>query len=115
MYLVAIAWGYVALMMAAANDHVDVIALLLRVDGPKAITKGTDADAEALRAAADLRAASALAIHFGTFELADDGQQEAPETLRRLRQDAGLPERAFDIPLFGSGYDFAPLPLASDV
>ena len=71
--------------------------------------------AEALRAAADLRAASALAIHFGTFELADDGQQEAPETLRRLRQDAGLPERAFDIPLFGSGYDFAPLPLASDV
>lgn len=71
--------------------------------------------AEALRAAADLQAASALAIHFGTFELADDGQQEAPETLRRLRQDAGLPERAFDIPLFGSGYDFAPLSLASDV
>ena len=37
---------------------------------------------EAVRAAEDLRARAAMAIHFGTFELADDGEEDPPRELR---------------------------------
>lgn len=39
---------------------------------------------EAIRAHDDLQAATSVAVHFGTFPLADDGEQEAPDELRRL-------------------------------
>ncbi len=56
---------------------------------------------DALRALDDLGAGAAMAIHFGTFRLADDGRDEAPELLRRL---LARPERAgtrFCVPRFG--------------
>lgn len=39
---------------------------------------------EAIRAHDDLQAATSVAVHFGTFPLADDGEQEAPDELQRL-------------------------------
>ena len=65
---------------------------------------------QAVQAFGDLDAAAALGIHFGTFELADDGQHEPAADLARARQQAGLAESRFRAPEFGAGYDFAPLP-----
>lgn len=65
--------------------------------------------AESLRAAQELGAARSIGIHFGTFELADDGQWQAGEDLARALRQAGLPSSAFEVPDFGAGYDLAPL------
>ena len=65
---------------------------------------------EAVRAHADLHAASSLGIHFGTFELSDDGQLEPVQELARASHAAGLPPAAFIAPTFGAGYDLPPLP-----
>lgn len=65
---------------------------------------------EAVQAHRDLAAQAALAVHFGTFELSDEGQAEPVAALARARAAAGLADQAFAAPVFGSGYDFAPLP-----
>ena len=69
--------------------------------------------AEAVRAYGELRAQAALGIHFGTFELSDDGQQEPVADLAVARTRAGLAAERFPAPEFGAGYDFAPLPTAA--
>lgn len=48
---------------------------------------------EALSAARRLRAKTSLAIHWGTFRLADDGVREAPDSLLALRaRDSAAPD-----------------------
>lgn len=59
--------------------------------------------ADALLALEDLQAHSAMAVHFGTFQLGDDGQHEAASELATLRQGAGITDEAFWIPDFGEG------------
>lgn len=65
--------------------------------------------AEAVRAHLDLGAAASLGIHFGTFELSDDGQFEPVRDLALARESQGLAEDVFRAPEFGGGYDVAAL------
>lgn len=65
--------------------------------------------AEALRAHLDLGAACSLGIHYGTFDLADDGPEQPAEDLRRALEEAGLPEDLFRPASFGLPCDIAPL------
>ena len=57
---------------------------------------------QAVEAARDLHAAMAVPIHFGTFELADDGQFEPVQLLEAALADAGV---NFQILGFGEGRD----------
>lgn len=66
---------------------------------------------ESVRAFGDLQAEAALGIHFGTFELSDDGQRQPVEDLAHARAAAGVAEARFQAPVFGAGYDFGPLPV----
>lgn len=61
--------------------------------------------AEAVQAHLDLNAAASMGIHFGTFELSDDGQFEPVMELAHARNKKGLAEAAFRAPAFGGGYD----------
>lgn len=65
--------------------------------------------AEAVKAHQELAAQRSLAVHFGTFELSDDGQTEPVQDLAQALAAAGIEARLFTAPTFGSGYDFAPL------
>lgn len=56
---------------------------------------------EAVRAHRQLRARTSLAIHFGTFPLADDGPGQAEAELRSEASAAGIGEREFRVPSFG--------------
>ena len=47
---------------------------------------------EAVRAAQDLRAATAVAIHFGTFDLSDEPLAEPPQRFRDAAAAAELGE-----------------------
>ena len=60
--------------------------------------------AEAVRAARDLAASAAIGVHFGTFELADDGEEEPLHELREaLARNPGAPPfRALG---FGESWD----------
>jgi L-ascorbate metabolism protein UlaG (beta-lactamase superfamily) len=59
--------------------------------------------AEAVRAHQELNASSSMAIHYGTFRLADDGQNEAVDELRRIMK--ALPASRFWALDFGEGRD----------
>jgi L-ascorbate metabolism protein UlaG (beta-lactamase superfamily) len=50
---------------------------------------------EAVRAHNDLGVESSIAIHFGTFALADDGQTEPVDELQRVLQSCGEPKPQF--------------------
>lgn len=65
--------------------------------------------AQALQAHVDLDAAASLAVHFGTFELSDDGQHEPPRDLAAALAARGMDAAAFHAPEFGGGYDVEPL------
>jgi L-ascorbate metabolism protein UlaG (beta-lactamase superfamily) len=65
--------------------------------------------AEAVQAHLDLGAASSLAIHFGTFDLSDEGQTEPVRALAVAREARDVEEKAFRAPEFGGGYDVPPL------
>jgi L-ascorbate metabolism protein UlaG (beta-lactamase superfamily) len=56
---------------------------------------------EAVQAHQDLRARFSLGIHFGAFPLADDGENEPIEELRRALDNAGLPRESFRAIDFG--------------
>lgn len=60
---------------------------------------------EAVQAHCILQARASMAVHFGTFDLADDGQYEAPGALRQARSRRGISEHAFWLPEFGAGRD----------
>ncbi len=60
--------------------------------------------AEAVQAALDLGARTAVAMHFGTFALGDDGEDQAPRDLRAaLERDERLPASHFWLLGFGEG------------
>jgi L-ascorbate metabolism protein UlaG (beta-lactamase superfamily) len=50
---------------------------------------------DAVCAHQELRAASSMATHFGTFSLADDGEEEPVTELQRALQAAGIPASRF--------------------
>jgi L-ascorbate metabolism protein UlaG (beta-lactamase superfamily) len=57
---------------------------------------------EALQVRADLRAARAIGIHWGTFEaLADEPPDEPPALLARQRAEQGLSVEDFDVMKIG--------------
>ena len=57
--------------------------------------------AEAVRARAELGVDTAVAMHFGTFKLTQEGVDAPPTALRAERAAAGLPDDAFRVPAFG--------------
>jgi L-ascorbate metabolism protein UlaG (beta-lactamase superfamily) len=63
---------------------------------------------EAVEAARVLGAGTSLAVHFGTFELGDDGQEEPPTVLRETLAQLSAPPR-FWVLGFGEGRDVPPL------
>lgn len=63
--------------------------------------------AQAVQSALDLRAAMAVPIHFGTFPLADDGEDEPLEALAQALKETPAP---FVVLGFGEGRDVPPLP-----
>jgi L-ascorbate metabolism protein UlaG (beta-lactamase superfamily) len=60
---------------------------------------------EALRAHRILGAGTSVGIHFGTFRLADDGQDEPPERIEALLGEEVAPRPRFWILGFGEGRD----------
>ena len=65
---------------------------------------------EAATAHRELRAAQSIAIHYGTFELSDDGQTEPIQELARCVNAQGIAPERFSATPFGSGYDVPTLP-----
>ncbi|MGQ0622825.1 MAG: MBL fold metallo-hydrolase [Panacagrimonas sp.] len=64
---------------------------------------------QAVQAHLDLDSAASMGVHFGTFELSDEGQHQPPLDLAKARDRQGLPEAAFRAPEFGAGYHVPPL------
>lgn len=62
---------------------------------------------EAVRVHKDVKSKQTLAMHFGTFALADEGQGAAEEQLLLALQDAGVDQQAFLIPLEGEPFHLA--------
>jgi L-ascorbate metabolism protein UlaG (beta-lactamase superfamily) len=65
--------------------------------------------ADAVKAHLTLHAVTSVAIHFGTFPLADDGQTEPVEKLGEALQSGGVPQERFWALGFGEGRDVPPL------
>jgi len=64
---------------------------------------------EALQVRADLRAARAIGMHWGTFErLTDEPMDEPPAELARKRAEAGLARDAFDVMKVGETRSIVP-------
>ncbi len=57
--------------------------------------------ADALEVHRELESRESMAIHFGTFELGDDGQFHAVKLLRKLRAEQGMPAKEFWVPRVG--------------
>ena len=65
--------------------------------------------AQAVLAHEDLRARTSVAVHFGTFDLADDGEDEPPQALRLALAARPGPPARFWVLGFGEGRDVPPL------
>ncbi len=65
---------------------------------------------EAVDAHLQLAARVSVASHFGTFELADDGQDEAVEVLQQVLRGKNLRGTEFRVLQFGEGCELAPRP-----
>nr|MDQ2970318.1 MBL fold metallo-hydrolase [Acidobacteriota bacterium] len=61
--------------------------------------------AQALQAFRDLAAGTGLGMHFGTFELTDEGEEEPPREIARLVEAAPEPKPRFWVLGFGEGRD----------
>lgn len=61
---------------------------------------------DALKAHADLRTETSIATHFGTFNLADDGETQAADVLRARLASMAAGQPDFRIPEFGQAFDF---------
>ena len=64
---------------------------------------------EAIRAQRDLGAATAVGMHFGTFELTDEGEDEPALEIERLLREAPEPRPRFWVLGFGEGRDVPPV------
>ncbi len=62
--------------------------------------------AQAVQAHLDLAPARSVAMHFGTFQLTDEGIDAPIDELQRARQAAGLPADAFQVPTVGGSLTF---------
>jgi len=62
---------------------------------------------EAFEAARALEASTSIGVHFGTFNLADDGQEEAPQAVALLRTT--YPEVVFEVLREGRGWNIPAL------
>ena len=60
---------------------------------------------EAVQAHQDLKARRSMAIHFGTFNLADDGINEPAQQLQQVLSEQQLSTADFWVPVFGASYD----------
>lgn len=60
---------------------------------------------EAVQAHRDLGARASIAVHWGTFQLADDGMDDAPNDLRAALSEAGIGEHAFRLLENGEAFD----------
>ena len=77
---------------------------------PRSIMQDVHMDPhEAVRALLDLGAARAVGMHFGTFQLTDEGIDAPLRALEEARAEAGLAREAFDVLAFGETRE---LPLA---
>ncbi|NLH46974.1 MAG: MBL fold metallo-hydrolase [Myxococcales bacterium] len=63
---------------------------------------------EAVKASRELGAAASLGIHFGTFRLADDAQDQPVADLRKAREQYGVPPERFFTLAPGEGRDVPP-------
>ena len=63
--------------------------------------------AEAVQAHLTLRAGVTVPMHYGTFPLADDGEDEPLEALRRALTEQTEPAPRFHVLAPGQGHDFA--------
>ncbi len=81
--------------IARALGPFDLAALPIGAYEPTAMMRDVHLDPEeAVRSMADLQAARAVAIHFGTFVLTDEPLDEPPRRFRRAAEDAGVaPDR----------------------
>jgi L-ascorbate metabolism protein UlaG (beta-lactamase superfamily) len=70
---------------------------------------------EAVSAHRELEARRSMAIHFGTFRLADEGQEQPVGDLRDSLAAAGLPEDTFWVPENGEQRDAAQLGLQTEM
>lgn len=61
---------------------------------------------EAVRAHQDLRPRRSLGMHFGTFQLTDEGIDAPVRALRQARAQAGIPEADFDVLRFGETREY---------
>lgn len=68
--------------------------------------------ADAVKAHLVLGARQSVAMHFGTFQLADDGQDEPVEQLVAAREREGVHEEQFWVLGFGEGRDVPPFEAA---
>lgn len=71
--------------------------------------------AEAVQAHLDLQSAFSLGIHYGSFDLADDGQQEPVIDLAAARVSSELAAGIFEAAEFGIGREFPPLDSSTGV
>jgi N-acyl-phosphatidylethanolamine-hydrolysing phospholipase D len=82
--------------IGARLGPIDVAALPIGAYLPPVIMKPGHLDpAQALDAFVDLRARTLLAIHFGTFDLAEEPLEEPPRLLERLADERKLTERVW--------------------
>lgn len=65
---------------------------------------------DAVRAHTDLRAAQSIGVHFGTFQLSEEGQHEPVTDLVAARQASGLADTTFIAPTFGAALTIPVLP-----
>lgn len=65
--------------------------------------------AEAVKAQQELGASTSVAIHFGTFKQADDGQERPIQDLDQALSRAGSPRPRFWVLGFGEGRDVPPI------
>jgi len=61
--------------------------------------------ADAVQAARELEAQTSIGVHFGTFQLADDAQDQPPRELQAARAAAGWPADRFFVLAPGEGRD----------
>lgn len=98
---------------AAARERFGPMRLALLPIGayePRWLTAYQHLDpAQAVEAHRALAAEASLGIHFGTFELSDEGQHDPPRALAAAVAQQGVAPQRFIAPSFGHGYDFGPI------
>lgn len=79
----------------------DVALLPIGAYKPDWIRNGHISPAEAVEAYRQLQPGQAIACHFGTWQLANEGYQETLDDLKKALQDAGIPADRFIAPQNG--------------